>query len=245
MPSESGIRAGFSGGPISLDGMAVSVEAVGIVPAVIVAFELEELGASGVSAGKAKSEHGGFAAGVGEADGFGGRNHAAEALGGFGFRGCGGGEVRAFIHSARHGFDYLRVRVALDGCAERHHEVDIFVAIEIPDVGTAAFLEDYRAIFEDGFATRRGVNSFDQGLLSAVEPFAGFCAVCGGHVGNVNSLTAKFAENRKGREEDPSCNFVSFVVSQTRASTTKDTKVQEGILSLLCPRRRLLMLLLS
>ena len=43
MPSESGICAGFSGGPSCSVGWLWAVKQIGIVPAVIVAFELQEL----------------------------------------------------------------------------------------------------------------------------------------------------------------------------------------------------------
>lgn len=54
-----------------LNGMPVTVEAVGIVPPMIVAFELEELCASRVRASETQGEHGGFTAGVGETNDFG------------------------------------------------------------------------------------------------------------------------------------------------------------------------------
>ena len=111
---------------------------------------------------------------------FSGRNHAAKALSRFGFGGGGGGEVRTFGDRLRNRFDDLRVRVALDGRAEGHHEVDVFVAVEIPDVGAVPFFDDDRALAIDGGAARGRVHAFDQRLLGEGEPLAGFGAVCRG-----------------------------------------------------------------
>src|SRR4051812_39407950 len=111
--------------------MAVSVQKIGIVPAVIVALELQELGSSGVGAGQTKGEHGGFAAGVGEADSFCRRNHAAETLGCVDLSGGGGGKMRAFGDCLRNSLDDSRMRVTLDECPKRHHEINVFVAIGV------------------------------------------------------------------------------------------------------------------
>ena len=59
-------------------------------------------------------------------------------------------------------FDNLWVGVALDGRAEGHHEVDVFVAVEVPDVGAAAFFDYDWTVFVDCLAARWGVHAFDQ-----------------------------------------------------------------------------------
>ena len=75
--------------------MTVGVQKIGIVPAVIVAFEFEEPGAASVGAGQAQGEHSGFAAAVGESNDLGGWDHAPQALRRFHFGRGRGGEVRA------------------------------------------------------------------------------------------------------------------------------------------------------
>ena len=74
--------------------------------------------AASVRSGEAQGKHRCFAAGVGKAHGLGRRNHPAEALGGFDFGRCCGGEVRAFGDGLRHYLDDLRMRVALNERAE-------------------------------------------------------------------------------------------------------------------------------
>ena len=54
MPSESGILVGFSRGPIWSMGWLCPLRQIGVVPAVVVAFEFQEFGAAGVGAGQAK-----------------------------------------------------------------------------------------------------------------------------------------------------------------------------------------------
>ena len=159
--------------------MAVAVEAVGIVPAVIVAFEFEKLRASGVGAGQAEGEHGGLAARIGEAHHFGGGNHAAEALGRFSFGGRSGGEVRSFRDGLGDHVDDLRMSVAMNERAERHHEIDVLVTVDIPHLGAAAAFEDHGTGRVDSGAARGRVHAFDQGLLGAGEVFAGAGAGCG------------------------------------------------------------------
>src|SRR5260370_29050058 len=66
--------------------MAVPVQTVGIVPAVVVAFELEEFCSSRVCTRQAQGEHRRFTAAVAEAHRLRGRHHAPEALGGFRLR---------------------------------------------------------------------------------------------------------------------------------------------------------------
>ena len=42
-------------------------------------------------------------------------------------------------------FNHLGMSVSLDERAERHHEVDVFVAVGVPDVRALAALQKYRA----------------------------------------------------------------------------------------------------
>ena len=44
--------------------MAVRVQKKGVVPAMVVPFEFQKFGTSGVSAGQAQGQHGRFAAGI-------------------------------------------------------------------------------------------------------------------------------------------------------------------------------------
>ena len=150
--------------------MTVRIQEIGIVPAVVVTFELEELCAASVGAGQAQRQHGGFAAGVGEAHDFGGRDHAAQALGSFDFGGSCGREMRALRHRLRNDFDQFGMRMPLDQRAERHHEVDVFVAVDIPHMRALPALEKYRPGRVHGSAARRRVDAFDQRLLGALEP---------------------------------------------------------------------------
>ena len=125
--------------------MTVRIQKIRIVPAVIVAFEFEELGAAGVRAGQAQGQHGGFAAGVGEANDFRGGNHAAQTLGCFYFGGSCGREVRTLSHGLRNDFDQFGMSVSLDKRSKRHHEIYVFVAVGIPDASALAALEKNRA----------------------------------------------------------------------------------------------------
>ena len=54
MPSESGMRGRILHGAQLLRRMAVRVQEIGIVPSVIVAFELQELAPAGVGTGQAQ-----------------------------------------------------------------------------------------------------------------------------------------------------------------------------------------------
>ena len=125
--------------------MTVRIQKIGIVPAVVVAFEFEELGPASVGAGQAQGQHGGFAAGVGESHHFSGRNHAAQALGRFHLGGSRGREVRALRHRLRNDFNQFGMSVSLDQRAERHHEIDVFVAVGVPHARALAAFEKHRA----------------------------------------------------------------------------------------------------
>ena len=94
--------------------MTVRVQEIGIVPAVVVAFEFEELGAASVGAGQTQGEHGGFTAAVGEAHHLGGWDHAPQALRRFHFGGGRRGEVRALRHGLRNDFHQFGMSVPLD-----------------------------------------------------------------------------------------------------------------------------------
>src|SRR5581483_2787903 len=118
--------------------MAVGVEKEWIVPAVIVAFKLQKLRSPRVGASEAQGEHGGLAAGIGETNNFRGGHHATDTLPGFDLGGSCRGKVRAFGSRLRNGLNNSGMGVSLDERAERHHEVQVFVAVCIPDVRTAA-----------------------------------------------------------------------------------------------------------
>ena len=64
-----------------------------IVPAVVMAFELQKFGSARVRTRQAERKHGRFAAGVGKSHSLGRRDHATETLCSFNFRGCRGGKV--------------------------------------------------------------------------------------------------------------------------------------------------------
>ena len=69
------------------------------------------------------------------------RHHALEALGGFRLRRSGGCEMRTAGHRLRNHINNSRMRVPLNQRAERHHEIDVLVPVEIPDVRSAATLQ--------------------------------------------------------------------------------------------------------
>ena len=125
--------------------MAVRVQEIGIVPSVIVSFELQEFTPAGMGAGQAQSQHGRFAARVGEAHHLGRWHHPAKTLGGLHFRRSRGGEVGAFRHRLGNRFDQGWVSVPLNEGAERHHEVDVFIAVRIPYVRSLAAFQHDRA----------------------------------------------------------------------------------------------------
>src|SRR6185369_7036007 len=110
--------------------------------------------------------------------------------------------------------------VALDRRAKGHHEIYVFVGIQIPDVGAAAFLQYDWPVLVDCRASRRGVHAFNQRLLGLRESVAGFGAGFGGrgHVDDVQSLTAK----RRGlpqRTLRNSCELRSSVFSRNLESS--------------------------
>src|SRR5579864_5532059 len=76
------------------------------------------------------------------------------------------------------------MRVALDQRAERHHEVDVLVTVDIPDVRAASALKDDGAGRVDGSAARRRVDAFDERLLRSGEVLLRFSALAcvGRHV---------------------------------------------------------------
>src|SRR5271165_1415843 len=111
--------------------MRVRVQKIWVIPAVIMAFELEELGASGVGTCQAQSEHGRFSAAVAEAHGFGGRNHAAEALRRFNLSGRRRRKMRAFGDGFRNRLDDGGMGVPMDECAEGHHEVNVLIVVDV------------------------------------------------------------------------------------------------------------------
>ena len=111
------------------------IEKERIVPAVIVSFKLQKLMASRVGARQSQRQHGRFAAGVGESHHLCRWNHPPEALGGFNLRrGC-RCEVRPCRHRLPNRFHQCWVRMPLDQRSERHHEVDVLIAIRIPNMG--------------------------------------------------------------------------------------------------------------
>ena len=55
--------------------------------------------------------------------------------------------------------------------AERHHEVDVFVAVNVPYVRAVAAFQQDRAGCVDGGPARRRVHALDQRLLCAFETF--------------------------------------------------------------------------
>jgi hypothetical protein len=62
------------------------------------------------------------------------------------------------------------VSVSLNEGSERHREVNIFIAVRIPNVRSqAAFQHDRAGIVHSG-ATRGRVHAFDQRFLGAFKP---------------------------------------------------------------------------
>ena len=94
-----------------------------------------------------------------------------KALGGFRFGRSGGCEMRTFGHRLRNHLNNFRMRMPLNQRAERHHEIDVLVAVEVPDMRSAATLQHHRPRRVHGRAARRRVHAFDQRLLRALIPF--------------------------------------------------------------------------
>ena len=69
--------------------------------------------------------------------------------------------------------------VTVDQRAKGHHEVDVYVAISVPHVGTLASLQHNGAIGVNCCSTRGRVHAFDQGLLGALEQLLGARAIRG------------------------------------------------------------------
>src|SRR5271170_3211584 len=114
--------------------MAVPIQTVRVVPPVVMALELYEFCSSRVRPSQAQSQHRGFAATIGEAHRFGSGHHATKTLSGFRLRrGC-GREMRTFGNRPRDYIDNLRMRMPMNERAERHHEIDVFVPVEVPHV---------------------------------------------------------------------------------------------------------------
>ena len=62
--------------------------------------------------------------------------------------------MRALGHRLRDYVDNFRMRMPLDERAERHHEIDVFVSVEIPHVRPAAAFQYDRPRRIHGRATR-------------------------------------------------------------------------------------------
>ena len=77
--------------------------------------------------------------------------------------------MRSFRHSLRYHFDQFRMGVSLDQGAERHHEINVFASVGVPDMRSAAAFEEDRTGFINSGTSGGGIHAFDQRLLSAVE----------------------------------------------------------------------------
>ena len=120
----------------------------------VVPFELEELCSSRVCAGQTQGEHRGFTAAVGETNRISGWHHPAKVLRRFHLRWSGGRKMRALGDSLRNYIDNVWMRMPVDERAKRHHEIDVLVSVEIPDVRSAAALEHDRSRRVNGDTAR-------------------------------------------------------------------------------------------
>ena len=78
--------------------------------------------------------------------------------------------MRALRHGLRNHFNQLGMRMPVDKCAKGHHEIDIVVAIRIPNMRTASAFQHNWARMVDCRASRGGVHPFDERLLRPLEP---------------------------------------------------------------------------
>ena len=110
-------------------------EGVGV--AVIAALEFDDEVASGVSAGEADGGHAGFGAGADEAKFFDGGEAVGDAFGEVGFGGDGGPEAGSSGGGLLDGFDDGGEGVAEDHGAPGAEEVEVAVAVDVVEVGSA------------------------------------------------------------------------------------------------------------
>src|SRR5208282_202492 len=115
-----------------------------VVPAVIVALELQYLRPAGVASRQADDCHHRLGSGVRKADDLGVGHDLPEQLGHFNFNFGGGGEMGARSRSLRDGLRHLRVRMSPGKRAESHHPVDIFVSVHVVQAGSMATLHEDR-----------------------------------------------------------------------------------------------------
>ncbi len=124
-----------------------------IRPAVVVAFELEVLVATGDGAGEAEGNLDGFGAGVGIGDEIRARDEAAEAFGDFVFEVALGSVGGAAAGLGLEGGGDGGVGMAENERAPGEGEVDIAVAIDVFDGGAAGALEVERVGFGEAAET--------------------------------------------------------------------------------------------
>ena len=133
-------RAGIAEGQEARAGL--DQQAVGM--AVVAAFELDDLGASGGAARQADGRHGGLGAGADQAHLFQRRQAGDQRFGQLDLGLGGGAERQAVDGGVLHRAHDLGMRMAQDGRAPGAHVVDVLLVLGVPDVGALRALDEAR-----------------------------------------------------------------------------------------------------
>src|SRR5690242_16120824 len=159
----------FGGGVIALQNA--------IVPAVIVAFKLEELRASGGGAGQAKRDLNDFRAAVSEADTVGAGNDASEHLRDFIFQIVLRPKSEALLNGLFHRLDDFSGRIAEDVWTPGERVIKIRIAVHVVE-SCAAPMREVERMREGGTAQAAGDTSGQAArcALPALQGAPGFGA---------------------------------------------------------------------
>ena len=138
--------------------------------AVVAAFKLDHLVASGEGADQSQHCHAGLGAAVHEAHhfnaGYGVNHHGGQGVLQF----AGGSETGAFLDRFLQGADHLGVGMAADGRSPTADVIDVFIAIHVPGVGALHPIEhDWLAAHRLERPHRRAHTTGHQGLGGAED----------------------------------------------------------------------------
>ena len=129
-------------------------EGVGV--AVVAAVELDDLLAAGVAAGEADGAHRRLGAGVHHAHHLDRRHGLADEAGELDLDGRRRAEARAVVEDGVQPAEHVRVAPAEDHRPPRRDEVDVLVAVDVPDVGALGARDEERVGMPTPFNARTG-----------------------------------------------------------------------------------------
>ena len=156
-------------------GSGLHQEHVGV--AVIAAFKLDHLVASGEGAHQSKNRHAGLGAAVDEAHHLDAGNSVDHHLGQGVLEGTGSTEARALFDGLLQSADHLGVGMAADGRPPAADVIDVFVPIHVPGVGTFHPIKHDRLTADRLERPHRGAHATGHQPLSCAEDGLGAAGV--------------------------------------------------------------------